>query len=61
VRECWGFIFSVKEKIRSATEKEGTQRDNRINGFNVKKECPTFEIVATENRRLLKKVALKTR
>lgn len=51
MRECWGFILSVKEKIRSAAGKEGTQRDNWINGFNVKKECPTFEIVATENKR----------
>lgn len=41
--------------------KKGTQRDNWIIGFNVKKECPMIEIVAVENGRLLKRIALKTR
>lgn len=47
---CWNFVSLLRR--RSASVKEGTQRNNWINGFKVKKEHPICEIVAMEKKRM---------
>lgn len=55
------FFFLSKREDKVSCCEGGYTEGYLDNGFNVKKECPTFELVAMGNKRLLKRVTLKTR